>query len=207
MSSAKEMKAIKADVQSYYEYGFKAIRCKGYDKKYNPENDYKTSKEPVDSGFTNDDFSGLTLLEIESWEKAGGWIGWLIPKGLIILDVENSETISYIKSLCNKLKIITPQHKTNSGKHFFFRTNKQLTGASEVFTKSGVTVTYRMGGKNYLILSPTNNRSWETALSDKLPELPSELFPCDHKNPDELLNVLSWQIGSAYRNKLLHGYV
>lgn len=40
----------------------------------------------------------------------------------------------------------------------------------------------------------------------KTPELPVELHPYDPRSVDDVLTVLSWLIGSAYRNKLLHGY-
>jgi hypothetical protein len=43
-------------------------------------------------------------------------------------------------------------------------------------------------------------------MNKNLPELPIELLPYDNKNTDDILNVLSWQIGNAYRDKLLHGY-
>ena len=72
---------------------FKALRCKGYHPRFNPKKDYKTAKEAIDNGFTKDDFSGLSLKEIEVWEKTGGWIGWVIPKGYIAIDAEDRMTI------------------------------------------------------------------------------------------------------------------
>src|SRR3972149_10334606 len=109
--------------------GFKALRCKGYHPHYNPKKDidsekeYKAAKEAIDKGFTKDDFRGLTLQEIEDWEKTGGWIGWVIPKSYIAIDVEQPEAIEYIKDLCKKLNIIPPEHNTNKGKHFLFKSS------------------------------------------------------------------------------------
>jgi len=115
---------------TYFSEGFKALRCKGYNPKYNSRKDYKTAKEAIDNGFTKDDFIGLSLQEIEAWEKTGGWIGWLIPKGYIVIDVEEQEAIEYIKALCKRLKINPPEHNSNKGKHFFFKLTKNLSGAS-----------------------------------------------------------------------------
>lgn len=40
----------------------------------------------------------------------------------------------------------------------------------------------------------------------KVPELPSELYPYDYKDINDVLNVLSRQIGNAYREGLFQGY-
>jgi archaellum biogenesis ATPase FlaH len=40
----------------------------------------------------------------------------------------------------------------------------------------------------------------------KAPELPIELYPYDYRNTNDVLNVLSRQIGNAYREGLFHGY-
>ena len=40
----------------------------------------------------------------------------------------------------------------------------------------------------------------------KAPELLIELYPYDYRNTNDVLNVLSWQIGNAYRAGLFQGY-
>lgn len=163
-----EAKPTQVTYQNYLNEGFKPLRCAGYNSTYNqeidPEKKYKRAKEAIDEGFTKNDFVSLSMQTIEAWEKTGGWVGWLIPKGFIAIDAEEQEAIEYIKNLCKKLNIIPPEHNTNRGKHFFFKLNKNLSAASEVYTKSGFKLTYRIGGKNYLILAPTNGRSWEVPL-------------------------------------------
>lgn len=188
---------------TYLSEGFKPLRCKGYNPHYNPKKDYKIAKQAIDEGFTKDDFSGLSLEEIEAWEKTGGWIGWVIPKGYIALDVEDKESCIYLESILKD----PAKHNTNRGKHYLCKTNGKLSASSEVYTKAGIKVTYRVGGKNYLILAPINNRSWEPwkFLKD-LPELPKELFPYNQKDINDVLNVLSWGLGDVYRKGLFHGY-
>jgi hypothetical protein len=40
----------------------------------------------------------------------------------------------------------------------------------------------------------------------KATELPIEFYPYDYKNTDDVLNVLSWQVGDAHKKDLFHGY-
>lgn len=192
----------------YITEGFKAIRCRGYNHKYNSGEEYKRAKQAIDEGFTKNNFTGLTLSEISDWEKTGGWVGWVIPENVIGIDIEDVKAIAYIENLLNQINIEPSIHSTNKGKHYLFKLIKEnLSGASTVYTKAGVRVTYRVGNKNYLILAPTNERTWEKWKPVKeLPGLPKDLFPYERKNKNELLRVLSWKIGECLRNQTLHGY-
>jgi hypothetical protein len=194
--------------EKYIAESFKPLRCKGNNQKFNSGKDYSIAKQAIDSGFTNNSFTGLSLSEVDEWEKTGGWVGWLIPGGVIGIDVEDREAITYIENLFKQSNVEPSVHLTNKGKHYLFRMTKEnLSGASTVYTKSGLKVTYRIGNKNYLILAPTNGRSWEKWKPvNELPYLPKDLHPYEYKNKDEVLRVLSWQIGECLRSKALHGY-
>jgi len=147
--------------KTYYDLGFKPIRCKGYHPRYNPKQDYRTAKEPVDKGFTADTYLAPSLSEIEEWEDQHGWTGWLIPKGYMALDVEDSWSIKYLEGHFIASGVKPLIHITNNGKHYFFKLKGDLSATTEVYTKLGVSVTYRVGGKNYLIMAPLNGRRWE----------------------------------------------
>jgi hypothetical protein len=112
---------------NYLNEGFKPLRCAGYNPEFNREKDtgkkYRRAKEAIDKGFTKDNYKGLTISEIESWEKTGGWIGWAIPKGFIAIDVEDTASIRFIEDLCKQKNITLSVHITNNGKHFFFGIN------------------------------------------------------------------------------------
>ncbi len=191
----------------YVSEGFKALRCKGYHPMYNPEKDYKLAKVAIDADFTKEDFTGLSLLEVAAWEKTGGWIGWVIPKGYMALDAEGDYKITLTELICQQNRIDPSMHKSNEGKHYLFKLKGDLPASSSVYTRCGLELTYRVGGKNYLILAPTNGRSWERGKSlEKLPELPEEFMPYDSKNPEDALRVIACQIGQATYKGMLNGY-
>ncbi len=209
MSVNYKMSNIDIDLSIFNNYvseGFKAIRCKGYTDRYNPDEDYKTAKEPIEGRFTKDDFEGMSCGEAKKWIEHKGWIGWLIPEGYIAIDVEDDDAIEYVSVLCKSENIQPAINKTNNGNHFLFKDNKNLPASTTSLTKSGFTVTNRAGGKNYLVLPPINNRIWEIwkPLKD-CSSLPEELEPLDKKNGIEILNAIAIQVG-FYRKKSLSGY-
>jgi hypothetical protein len=201
---------LSVDLPTYKDYlseGFIPLLCKGYHPKYNPKRKYKTAKEPAFSGWNSPDYVPPTLAEIEAWEKEGGWAGWLIPKKIIVLDIEDPEDIARVRAICRARGIEPAIHQTNNGLHFFFLTDRELSALSEVFTKCGVKVTYRVGGKNYLILAPTNGRTWDLwKMPQELPTLPDEFLPYDRKSVNDVLSCLSRQVRTAYKEGHFSGY-
>lgn len=197
----------------YVKSGFKALKCAGYNPSLNKESDpqkkYKRAKEPITEGYTDKAYKGLPLEECGQWEAAGGWIGWLIPQGVIALDIDKEgwkERFAMVKEICSEHGLKPAIHKTNNGVHVFFKTNANIPGNSQAITKAGIKLTYRAGGKNQLILAPTNSRSWEITLNGDLPEIPIELTPYDPKNKDDVLNILAVELGETIRAETLSGY-
>lgn len=191
----------------YRKQGFKPVRCKGFHVHYNHENDYQIAKEPVDAGFTKEDYKWPNEKELLKWIKQGGWAGWLIPEGYIALDLEDKDSIKSIESYFKSKNLEPGVHNTNRGKFYFFKLNDKLTASSTVYTRCGLEVTYRVGGKNYVILAPINNRDWESWRPfNDLPELPSDFYPYSPDSIDEVLHCLSWQVGVCQRKGLLQGF-
>ncbi|MCG2722284.1 MAG: hypothetical protein L6290_09765 [Thermodesulfovibrionales bacterium] len=196
----------------YRAEGFRPVKCKGYNPRYdNPkytaEERYKVAKEALNKGYTKDDYSGPDNDEIEQWLQTKGWLGWIIPKGYVALDVEDAASIKYLETICRNKAIEPAIHCSKNGRHFLFKSSENLSAAT-VPTKAGFGVTYRVGGKSYLILAPIENRSWQLKMPlNKLPELPEEFYKYDSKKRDDVLKVLSWEIGHQWRDdKLLHGW-
>jgi hypothetical protein len=156
--------------EEYVKSGFKALKCAGYNPSLNKESDpqkkYNRAKQPIIKGYTDPNYKGLTIKECEEWESKDGWIGWLIPIGLIVLDIDKvgwEERFATVKQICRKRGLNPPIHKTNNGVHVFFETPLNIPG-NTTYTKSGIRVTYREGGKNQLILAPVNGRTWGVPL-------------------------------------------
>ncbi len=205
----KVVDAFSEYYNTYTANRLKPVLTVGYsyrNKETDPKKRYKKAKAPFVEGFTNDDYIPPSLEGCITWIKKGGWIGWVIPKGVVVLDVEDEDAIQYIKAICKQKGIQPAIHRTNNGVHFFFKCNDNIPADSKAITRAGIPVTYRIGGKNQLILAPINNRSWEVGLTDTQPEIPEELKPYNRKNKTDVLKALSWAVGDAIKNSSLHGY-
>jgi hypothetical protein len=192
---------------NYRNAGLIPLLCKGNHPDQNTTQDYDIAKQPAYPGWNSADYIPPDNEKIESWAKAKGWIGWRLPKGIIAIDVEVPEDIACIKENCRERGIEPGIHETNNGEHFLFSADRDFSAASTVFTKSGIKVTYRVGGKNYLILAPTNNRSWERWKDfETLPLIPNDLLPYDRKNTSDVLNCFAHAVRKAYTEKHFSGY-
>jgi hypothetical protein len=146
--------------RQYSGIGFKPLFCHGYS---GGSKDYKKAKTPTIEGWTKTDYQAPTLRQCEDHIAKAGWIGWLIPEGVIVLDVEDTNSIGVLEAYLKAKNLHPPIHRSRNGKHYFFSGNG-ISGSSKEFTRLGISVTYRVGGKNYLILAPCDERSWEVPL-------------------------------------------
>ena len=197
-----------SNISDYLAMGFKAVLLKGYNHQANPKQDYKTAKEPVRKGFTRGDYKGMTLLEILEAEKRKYWIGWLVPPGLIVIDSEDPGTISLIDDLVRSGSNKPSIQRTNRGKQYLFKyAGNDIPAASEYICAGGFPVTPRIALKNYVIMPPTNGRTWEKwTPHGALPGLLSALEPYNPKDKIHVARCLSWAVGEAYRKGSLAGY-
>ena len=186
------------------------ILLKGFHPDLNQTKDYKTAKEPAPSstGWTKQDYKPPTADECQEWTAREGWIGHLVPEGGHVLDVEDLAKIALIRDLCRQKGINPPVNLTNNGTQFVFSINggPPIPGADGRITRMGFPVTDRSAGKNYVILPPTNGRTWEneTAL-DNPPVIPDELRPAQNTAADTM-RALAWALGETHRQGLLAGY-
>jgi hypothetical protein len=198
----------------YTEYGFKALLCKGYHLSYLTSDDElvkrNNAKQPVTKGFNKDSYRSKSYIECVNWIKQDGWIGWLIPKGYIVLDIDKDvDSIKLIDSFIKTKNLHAAIHKTKNGKHYFFRIEKQFSAGTSVLTNIGIDkVTYRLGGVNYLILEPTEeSRQWEKLEKfDSLDELPQRLLPIDTHSKKALISAISDQLRYYYNAGVFNGF-
>lgn len=177
----------------YRKNGFLPVLYRGYHPKYNPGKDYKTAKKPITEGFTKPDYIGPIDQEIKEWKEAGGWIGWLIPEGLIILDVDRSkEDEEDVLEICHFRNIHPGVQKSKHGIHVVFITEHKLRATSDLYTKSGIRLTYRVGGKNCILLEPSPDKKWIDWKDHQfLPLMPPEFLEYDRNSIEGVLNCLS----------------
>lgn len=119
------------------------------------------SKAPLNKWRT----SPLSYNEAQRAVEEGYRIGWIVPAGYVIVDIDNEdhpESSSVIERLLNKLGIEYSYNRTSRGVHFLFK-DKSLSIATDAVTKCslGITVDHRANNKGYIIL-PCNDphRSW-----------------------------------------------
>lgn len=145
-------------------------RNREYDSKYE-------NKAPMTQWRT----SPLTFEQASKYADAGYRIGWIVPEGYVVVDVDNEdhpESAEKIMQILNDMQIPYSYNRTSRGIHFLFK-DKFMSIPSDAVTKCalGVTVDHRANHKGYIIL-PTNDphRYWGEWV-DEVAEIPSFLKP------------------------------
>ena len=135
------------------------------------------NKAPLTQWKTN----ALTYEQAAAYAEKGHRIGWIIPEGYVIVDIDNEdhpESSSHVERILHDLEIQYSYNRTNRGVHFLFR-DKTMSIRSDAVTKCaiGITLDHRANRKGYIIL-PINDphRAWGT-WSDQIDEIPFFLKP------------------------------
>jgi hypothetical protein len=195
------------DFERYLNARFAGVKLNGYLPDKNPTRNYKTAKIPPKevTGFTSEDYLPPSIDECISHEEQGGFMGWRLPPGLMVVDNEDPDTMAEIERQCQKDR--PPTQKTTNGKQWTFRCNGDIRGADGVYTRTGLKVTYRLPMKNYVILPPTNGRTWEYVGSlETPPPLPDALLSYRKDNKADLLNCISWEVHRLKKADTWGGY-
>jgi hypothetical protein len=196
--------------EKYTEAGFKALKCRGYNPECKVTNDNlrNNAKIPYTHGFQKESFRGTSLEECNIWMKKKGWIGWVVPKNYIVLDVDKDPNhIAQIDSLIEQRGIDVPVHNTTNGKHYIFAVEKEYSANTAALLRLGFNVTYRIGGKSQLILAPMEpERNWENIEALKNPaEIDEFLTPLNLKDRVQLIEAINIQLEYYYSKSILSG--
>lgn len=122
--------------------------------------------------------SPLSYQEALAFVEKGYRIGWVVPEGYTIVDVDNEDHpdgSSHIERILYEKQIKYSYNRSSRGVHFLFK-DKSMSMASDSDMKCslGITVDHRSNDKGYIIL-PTNDphRDWGDWLElEELEEIP-----------------------------------
>lgn len=156
------------------------VQIRKYDHKFWEGKEYDSkheNKAPLTPWRTNP----LSFEQAEKCAEEDYRIGWIVPEGYVIVDVDNEdhpESSAKVEQILTALNIKYGYNRTSRGVHFLFKDTK-LSCTSDAVTKCslGITVDHRANRKGYVIL-PTNDphRVWGE-IPDELDEIPYFLKP------------------------------
>lgn len=156
----------------------KVIKLFGFSK-MNNENDYdkrySKAKRPFMKEWQNMNKPGLSENEIQAWHRAGGWTGIVIPRGHIVLDIDNQIEGELIYKALLKDQLNFHAIKTVRGFQFFFKDNGRIkTQDATVLMACGCVGDYRLAERGQVVLpsSQTKGREWLRITDGELSELP-----------------------------------
>lgn len=168
-----------------------------YDEAKKPKGKWKNSKS-----LTND--------EIISWLDKGGWIGVIIPKGRILIDVDDSLDGEILKDLLEGENVDHHCIKTPNGYQFIFKCEaeetKQIKQVSKYVNRLGLVTDTRTSEAGYIVwpTENTENRFLVTQSVGKLDELPQYLRLI--WNAQKNNNYPSYPLTEGSRNETLFDF-
>lgn len=144
------------------------------DKNYDSSFD---NKAPMNKWKTNP----LSYDDAQVWLEEGGRIGWIVPKGYCVIDVDNKDDVRSLYTLMkllDKFEVRYNYNYTSRGGHLLFQDcNEMIKSDSCMKCGLNITIDTRANGTGYIIL-PCNDphRKWGE-WRDYVEELPYFLKP------------------------------
>jgi len=195
-------------LRSFIKQEITLIPLLGYTKgnKETGEERYKAAKKPIANKWNDENYKGLTGEEVEKHIEKGGWLGLKIPKGMILIDVDEEQTGEYIHEYIDSLGLSYHAIKTPRGWQFFFKDTGRVKKQETDFITNGlIKVDYRLYQKGYIVL-PTRNtegRKWEHISHEELSPLPVFLEP--HRS--KVAETITIPIAEHSRDDRLFRYI
>lgn len=133
----------------------------------------------------------LNVAQALNWVSRGGRLGWIIPKGMIVIDIDNKDnprSSEIVKRTLDNHSIKYASNNSKQGTHFIFHNVSDIMKAKGQFqgyiNHIGIQCDGRADGKGYIIL-PVNDETigrewgkWEESKADfNLDDLPFWLRP------------------------------
>lgn len=123
----------------------------------------------------------LTYEEAQDWLAQGNRIGWVVPKGYVIVDIDNKDdpqSQEYLEKLLEKFEVKYSYNYTSKGIHLLFRDpTEQIKSDSHIKCGLNILIDTRANKTGYIVL-PSNDphRAWGE-WNDFIEEIPYFLQP------------------------------
>lgn len=158
------------------------------------------SKIPLEKDWNNT--GNHPLADLSDWIKNGRQIGWVVPKGYIVVDIDNSKVANKILDnifLFGNCGV----NKTPRGLHLIYKAPRyKIKNSSNKFVAGYINVDYRTAGKGYIVWPTTQkDRKVLREVKKDLDIMPEFFRPLYEENQKTLLDIRE---GS--RNDLLYNW-
>lgn len=156
----------------------KVIKLVGYttfNKVSDYEERYKVAKRPLTKGWQQMDKPGLTVEEVNAWMSQGGWTGLVIPKGHIVIDIDDQEEGGLLYKALLRDQLNFHAIRTVRGFQFFFKDTGKIKGQdATVLMSCGCVGDYRLSEKGQIVLPSQNTkgREWIRVAEGELSDMP-----------------------------------
>lgn len=187
--------------------GSKFCKIPRYDFKRFEEEAYDSSKDEK-GAITNWSRKPLTLDEAIKAVDDGFRIGWIVPKGICVVDIDNKEeplTEEYVTKILKAFEIKYSYNKSFHGIHIIFRDEQErIKNVSKEKCALNLVIDTRANEKGYIIL-PCNDphREWGR-LDDITEEIPYFLRPVMKENSTD--SFIGMENGDGRNDALYRWY-
>lgn len=130
----------------------------------------------------------LSYEDAQNWVDQGGRVGWIIPKGYVVVDIDNNDdprSQEYLEKLLEKFEVKYSYNYTSRGMHLLFRDpSEQIKSDSVIKCGLNITIDTRANKTGYIVL-PCNDphRAWGE-WNDFVEDIPYFLIPlCKDTTP------------------------
>ena len=125
--------------------------------------------------------------DLKTYEQIKGTpnrIGWLVPKGYTVVDIDNKKNAKKVQMLLMGEGIDTLIFETEHGCHFFFKSITGVFQTQNCFCRLGIKIDTRSDSSGYVVIpyNDPDRRVVTTAFS--VPDLPQYLLPEKQDFPD-----------------------
>jgi len=137
----------------------------------------------------------LNCAQAKNWASKNGRLGWIVPKGYIVIDVDNKDSkrsSEVTETLLNNHSVKYLSNYSKQGTHFIFHNTSEIMKGKGQFqgyiNHIGIQADGRADGKGYIIL-PVNDqaigRSWGKWDINEVDDLPFWLRPLRVRREDD----------------------